>query len=113
MRMEARFAREAQGAEVTAWNFDKTVNIPILLAVGTQLVFGVWWVSKLDNRVSIVETQLSANTVRIEASDKLAIDSGKSIARIEERQGAAIETSKRLEGKLDKLIDQLTVPVRR
>lgn len=39
------------------WHLDKKVPIAIIVMVITQTLMGVWWVSKLDSRLALVETR--------------------------------------------------------
>lgn len=68
------------------WVLDKRVNITMVLVVLVQTAAWVWWVSKLDSRVSNMEVwQTKYDNV------------GERLTRIEERQGYTIEILKKME----------------
>lgn len=95
------------------WSFDKKIPLAVIMALFVQTAGMVWWVSKQESRITALEQSGVAGLTRLDATDKAVSDSGKTIARIEERQTAAFDASKRIEAKLDKLADQLLQPVPR
>lgn len=95
------------------WSFDRKIPLAVIMALFVQTAGMVWWVSKQESRITALEQSGTTGMARLDANDKAVNDSAKSIARIEERQQAAIDTSKRIEAKIDKLADQLLQPVPR
>lgn len=98
------------------WHLDKTVNISVVLAIFVQGAIGVWWGSAINTRVSTVEAhslQVDANIAKMAADatsdrDRIlasAAEANVRTARLEERYTAIDDVLKRLDDKMDKIID--------
>lgn len=74
----------------TSWHLDKKVPIALIIAVGINIIVGIWWASKLDSRVEAIEKWIGSNG-RIDA--RLAV--------IEEQQNTIQKAIERIEMRLD------------
>lgn len=84
------------------WHLDKKVPISIIGAMLFQAAIAVWFASKLDARVGIIEEKLIEQTTinRRQDSEIHAIDNR--LARIEERQISTVELLKDLKAEIIK-----------
>lgn len=86
------------------WHLDKRVPISIILALLAQLVGFAVLAAKLDSRVGVVESSLTAVGERFKLSDeryeKGLLDRDR-LARVEEQLKGATDTLHRIEMKLD------------
>lgn len=102
------------------WVLDKKIPIASILgfalAILIQTVAIAWWASGVSNRVANVEThslQVDANLAKMAADatsdrDRIlaqAAEANVRTARLEERYAAIDDVLKRLDDKMDKLID--------
>ncbi len=62
--MNVATAPDAAPIESGQWHLDKRVNVSIILMLAAQIAGGIWYASKMDNRLSNVE----ARTAVIEAT---------------------------------------------
>lgn len=88
------------------WSVDKKIPLALMLAILAQTGAGVWWASALNTRVTSVET----HSIQVDTTlTKIAADSATAdvrTARLEERYSAIEDTLKRLDDKMDKVLDQ-------
>ena len=78
------------------WHFKREIQVGHLITTLTVAVSMVWYVSKLDQRIAVVESQIQLQHERDERQDK--------------QNGDAIELLRRqldkMDAKLDRLIEQ-------
>ena len=87
------------------WSVDKKIPLALICAIVAQTCAGVWWASALNTRISSVEIH---GTVVDTTLTKITTDSATAdvrTARLEERYSAIEDTLKRVDDKLDKLLD--------
>ena len=94
-------------ADKEHWTVDRKIPLALVLTIVLQTAGALWWASKLESRVQAVEVKTATDSVRLDAVEKAGIDTGKSIAHIEERLIANAEASKRIEAAIDRLNDKL------
>ncbi len=74
----------------SGWHLDKRVPIALILALGVQVMAGVWAAATLSARVDAIETWVADNK---RVSDRLT--------RMETRQEYMIQTIERIDRKLE------------
>ena len=74
------------------WTLDKTVNLPIVLALLGNLALGSWEISKLDSRVSFLE-ESRARGLAVADRDQVNVR----LARMEENVKIVLEVVRRLD----------------
>lgn len=80
--------------EDIGWHLDKKVPIAIVLMIAGQTAMGVWYVSNLDSRVTLVETRTESFwRERDSTRDRLLI--------LEQRTSTILDTVSRIDRRLD------------
>lgn len=57
------------------WHLDRSVPIAMIVTIATQIVVGVWWISKLDARIERLESFRSEQLSRDDRQDSLTKES--------------------------------------
>jgi hypothetical protein len=88
------------------WTVDKKIPAALLLAIAFQTGTAIWWASGASSRLSAVEER----NLRLEMEvGKLRDSSGdirERFAKAETTMQAFVETTRRIESKLDRLLDE-------
>ena len=109
MTTEARAAAQQMAADPPPpehWTLDKKVPLAIILALLVQGAGLAWWAATLESRVVQAEKVI----VRLEARDQETRESRDRLIRLEERMISAADELRRMNGKLEQLIDRPRSP---
>lgn len=83
------------------WHLDKKVPLSIILALIVQSIVLIVWAATLDNRVGVVEQNVTAHSVTLETMKNAQNTIAVGLARIEERQIIQGEGVKEIKARLD------------
>ena len=97
----AAAAQMAEQKTPEHWTLDKKVPIAIIFALILQAIGAGWWAAAMEGRVA--EAQRSI--IRLEARDGETREGRERLIRLEERMISAAEELRRMNGKLEQLID--------
>lgn len=92
-------------SEKEHWTVDKKIPIALVLALLGQTGGIVWWVSSLNSRVSTVEEKAIISRLDIDKLKDGNAEARERFARAEENMKAFADTARRIEVKLDRLLD--------
>ena len=84
------------------WHLDKKVPITIIGAMLFQAAIAVWFASKLDTRVAVIEDKLIEQTTINKRQDTEVHAIDNRLARMEERQISTLELLKDLKAEITK-----------
>ena len=83
------------------WHLDKKVPISIVIALFLNVIFGVWYASKLDSRIAFLEVD-HARTLRvIDKTDDVSKDNNNRLIRVEDKLDTIAATVKELGERVD------------
>jgi uncharacterized coiled-coil protein SlyX len=72
--------------EKEGWHLDKRVPIGLILTIIIQTVYMTWWASKIDSRVSVLESNSSSQELDVTSLSSQLTALNISLARLEVRQ---------------------------
>ena len=82
--------------------FDRTINLPLMLAVLGMAAAGVWWTSESSGRLGRVESTIIRMEEQIRDVTRQTIDQWRAI----DQNKAAIEANERMRGAADARMEQ-------
>lgn len=88
------------------WVIDKKIPIALVFALFVQTGGFVWWVSALNSRVTVVEEKAIATRLDIDKLKDVSGEAKERFARTETTLISVVETTRRVEAKLDRLLDE-------
>ncbi|WP_448950586.1 hypothetical protein [Labrys neptuniae] len=93
-------------SEKEHWTVDKKIPLALVITLLIQTGGVVWWSSQLNSRVTIIEEK----SLKLEEEIGKLKDGGGEVrerfAKAETSMQAFVETTRRIEAKLDRLLDQ-------
>jgi len=102
----AQMADERRPPEPEHWTLDKKVPIAIIFALVVQGAGLAWWAATLEGRVVQAEKVI----VRLESRDGEQRTDRERMIRLEERLIAMLDEQRRMNGKLELLLDERRQP---
>lgn len=99
--VEAHARQLAEEPSESHWTLDKRVPIAIVLALVVQGAGAVWWAAAMEGRVAEAQKAI----IRLESRDTEMRESRDRLIRLEERMIAATDELKRMNGKLETLVN--------
>ncbi|MBP0581877.1 hypothetical protein J8I29_21285 [Labrys sp. LIt4] len=92
-------------SERESWSVDKKIPLALVIALFVQTGGVVWWSSQLNSRVTVIEERNLKLEVEIGKLKDGSSEVRERFARAETTMQAFVETTRRIEAKLDRLID--------
>ncbi|QEN88239.1 hypothetical protein FZC33_18860 [Labrys sp. KNU-23] len=87
------------------WSVDKKIPLALVITLLIQTGGVVWWSSQLNSRVTVIEERNLKLEVEIGKLKDGSSEVRERFARAETTMQAFVETTRRIEAKLDRLID--------
>ena len=87
------------------WSVDKKIPLALVITLLIQTGGVVWWSSQLNSRVTVVEERNLKLEIEIGKLKDGSFEVRERFARAETTMQAFVETTRRIEAKLDRLID--------
>ncbi|MFC2252520.1 hypothetical protein ACETRX_22985 [Labrys portucalensis] len=95
----------SESGEKEHWSVDKKIPAALVITLLLQTGGIVWWVSSLNSRVTVVEEKAIATRLDIDKLKDVSGEAKERFARTETTLISVVETTRRVESKLDRLLD--------
>ncbi|MDT3381701.1 hypothetical protein RNI52_30535 [Labrys neptuniae] len=92
-------------SETEHWAVDKKIPVALVITLLVQTAGVVWWSSQLNSRVTVMEERSLKLELEIGKLKDSSSDARERFAKAETTMQAFVETTRRIEAKLDRLID--------
>lgn len=92
-------------SEKEHWSVDKKIPLALVITLLIQTCGVVWYASQIASRVSVVEDRNTKLEVEVGKLKDGSSDARERFAKAETAMQAFVETTRRMETKLDRLLD--------
>lgn len=82
------------------WHLDRKMPVMIIFTFVAQLVFGVWWTSKLDSRVQSMEAMVPMRTEQIARLDAAREAAILHLSVLQDRTETILEIVRRIDNRV-------------
>ena len=102
----AQMAEQKPPADEDHWTVDKRIPLALIVGMVFQAAAFTWWGAKLDSRVEAGDARIA----KLESRDGEQRTDRERMIRLEERLIAMLDEQRRMNGKLELLLDERRQP---